>query len=54
MTSERNSQIVDHWQLVSIRVIVKPLLEKFVCDLRGVDEEQAVSYDIGIYQVTLK
>lgn len=52
--SEGNSQIVDHRELVSIRVIDKAFLEEIIRNLRGVDEEQTVSYDIGIYQVTLK
>lgn len=51
--SERNSQIVDHRQLVSIGVVDKPLLEKIVRDLWGVDKEQTVSYNSGIHQVTL-
>lgn len=51
---EETQQIVDHRQLVSVRVIDKALLKEIIRDLWGVDEEQTVSYDISIYQVALK
>lgn len=52
--SKGYSQIVDHRQLVSIGVVGKPFVEEVIRDLWGVDEEEAVSHDRGINQVTLK